>query len=99
MGSQTSLKNSQKGGLQPPQPSPWIRLCIVKTNWKLRPRDHRFCCWNGLDIAARMSVEQKTRGSYKGRPYKRPCGRIFCWKRMEKIYKSIEYFSQGHDLE
>ena len=29
MGSQTSLKSSQREGLQPPQPSPWIRLCII----------------------------------------------------------------------
>ena len=29
MGSQTSLKSSERDGLQPPQPSPWIRLCII----------------------------------------------------------------------
>ena len=28
MGSQTSLKTSQRGGLQPPQPSPCICLCV-----------------------------------------------------------------------
>ena len=34
MGSQTSLKTSQRGGLQPPQPSPWIRLWMLTYNHK-----------------------------------------------------------------
>ena len=33
MGSQTSLKTSEKGGCNPPQPSPWIRHCFSKYAW------------------------------------------------------------------
>ena len=38
MDSQTSVKNFPKGGLQPPQPSPWISASVLRKEdepWKL----------------------------------------------------------------